>query len=498
MRFQKECDNKPIDGKSAQDITHGQSDCPIVSMKSCNQDGEKGAAGTQECARETPAGVSAGLPVETKLAHLTEHARESPQYKCTSVMGMLVNVDFLTRCFHELKRNKAVGIDNVTIEEYEKNLRTNLEGLRARIRSWQYRPQAVRRVYIPKSDGSKRGLGIPAVEDKIVQMGIKKILEAMFEGDFCDVSYGFRPNRSCHQALSMLDKAITSKPINCVVDMDINKYFDSINHEKLLECLRQRIADTSLLRLISRVLRAGVMEEGKYTETDKGTPQGGIISPVLSNIYLHYVLDLWFEKEIKPQFKGHAQLIRYADDFVVLFQSKHEAQVFSGKLTERLDKYGLKVAQGKSRIIEFGRYVWQSAQAAAKDIATFNFLSFTHFCDKTRKGGFKVGRKTSRVKFIQKAKAMNKWLKGIRNLVKLTEWWKTLKQKLIGHYNYYGVSGNYKALAAFYRLTLKLCFKWINRRSQKKSFNSERFSRYLSVNPLPEPRIYHSLYMTAC
>lgn len=495
--FHSECTDKPIDGKSVQGITNWRSDCSIVSRKSRNGDGEKGAAGTRWCARDTTAEHRVGERLSTKLVHLTLRAKGNPKYKVTSVTNMLVDEDFLKVCFGELKRNKAPGIDNVTVEEYKKNLKENLKGLSVRLKRWKYKPQAVKRAYIPKADGSKRGLGIPAVEDKIVQMGIKKILEALFEGDFCDVSYGFRPKRNCQQALNVLDKAIMFKPVNCVVDMDISKYFDTINHDWLMKCLRQRIADTSLLRLIGRFLNTGIMEEGKYIEIDKGTPQGGIISPILSNIYLHYVLDLWFERVIKKELKGYAQLIRFADDFVVVFQSKKEANEFAKKLIQRLDKFGLKIAENKSRIIEFGRYVWQRAQTTKEDVGTFNFLGFTHFCDKTLRGGFKVGRRTSRVKFTQKVKAMNIWLKGIRNQVKLLEWWKTLGLKLRGHYNYYGISGNYDALKDFYCLVLKLCFKWINRRSQKRSFTWVQFYHFLNNNSLPKPRIYHSIYMSA-
>lgn len=497
MRIRNECAGKPIDGKPAQDITHWQSDSPIVSRKSGNGDGEKGAAGTRWGAKDTTAGHRAGEELSTKLAHLTIRARGNPKYKATSVTNILVSEDFLKGCFRELKRNKSPGIDKVTDEGYEENLQENVKGLSERLKSWKYKPQAVKRAYIPKGDGSKRGLGIPAVEDKIVQMGIKKILEALFEGDFCEVSYGFRPKRNCQQALNALDKAIMLKPINCVVDMDISKYFDGINHKWLMKCLRRRIADSRLMRLIGRFLNTGIMKEGKYIEVDKGTPQGGIMSPILSNIYLHYILDLWFEGAIKKELKGYAQIIRFADDFVVVFQSKHEANEFARKLIQRLDKFGLKIAESKSRIIEFGRYVWQRVQASKESIATFNFLGFTHFCDRTLRGGFKLGRRTSRVKFTQKIKAMNLWLKGIRNQVKLLEWWKTLRLKLRGHYNYYGISSNHGALKDFYCLTLKLSFKWINRRSPKKSFTWEQFYRFLSVNSLPRPRIYHSIYMSA-
>jgi len=281
-----------------------------------------------------------------------------------------------------------------------------------------------------------------------------------------------------------------TKPVNYVVDMDIKKFFDTIDHKWLMECLRQRIKDSSLLRLIVRFLKAGIMEEGKFIETDKGTPQGGVLSPLLANIYLHYVLDLWFERRVKRQLKGFAQLVRYADDFVVCFQSGSEARRFGDELEQRLGKFELRIAKDKSRIIEFGRYNWQKAQQRGGRVATFDFLGFTHYCDKTRKGKFKVGRKMARKRFIRGKKELNQWLKNVRNQVELREWWQVLRLKLIGHYRYYGISGNMSSMHAYYRQTLRLAHKWINRRSQKKSYSWQQFLKFVKYNPLPLPKIY--------
>ena len=493
MYSHKECGIKSINGKIQQGIIHWRSDYPIVSVKSRNGDGEKGIAVMRREARDTFARHRTGQQMTTKLASLTLRAEKEPKCKFVSLAHLLTE-EFLKGCFRELKRDKASGIDGVSVEEYEVNLEERIKDLAARLKAKRYKPQPVRRVYIPKSNGSKRGLGIPTIEDKIVQMGIKKILETIFEADFFDVSFGFRPNRSCHNALDTLDKVVMTKPVNYVVDMDIEKYFDDIDHKWLMKCLKQRIKDTSLLRLIVRFLKAGIMEEGDIIQTVKGTPQGGILSPILANIYLHFILDLWFEKRVKRQLKGFVQLVRYADDFIVCFQYGNEAKAFVESLKQRLDKFGLKIAEGKSRVIEFGRYVWQKAQRENRKVATFDFLGFTHFCDKTRKGKFKLGRKTARTRFRQKMKQMNEWLRKVRNLVELKVWWKVLRMKMFGHYRYYGISGNMKALNEFKSRTIRLAYKWINRRSQKKSFNYEQYSRFMKYNPLPIPKIYHLTY----
>jgi retron-type reverse transcriptase len=306
------CALKPINGKVVQTALW-ESDQPIVPEKRGNARGGKELAGARRTDRGTPSILRDGQEVSTKLRSVTQRAREDPKCKFTS-LAHLLTADFLKECFRELKKDKAPGIDGVTVREYEAKLDENIGDLVARLKVKQYRPQPVKRGYIPKSNGERRPLGIPAIEDKSVQMALKKILEAIFEEDFCDVSYGFRPNRSCHDALDMVDKTIMTQPVNYVVDMDIAKFFDTVDHHCLMECLNQRIVDPSLLRIIVRFLKSGVMEDGTYQETDRGTPQGGILSPVLANIYLHYVLDLWFEQEMKKQLNGFAQLVRYADD----------------------------------------------------------------------------------------------------------------------------------------------------------------------------------------
>jgi RNA-directed DNA polymerase len=483
------CPIKPIDSKIVQ-TTLWESDQFIVPEKQGNACRGKELAGARWTDRETLPIPRDGQGVSTKLRFITLRAREDPTCKFTS-LAHLLTVDFLKECFRELKKDKAPGIDGVTWRKYEENLDENIEDLVTRLIAKQYRPQPVKRAYVPKSNGERRPLGIPSLEDKIVQLAIKKILEAIFEGDFRDVSYGFRPNRSCHDALDMVDTIIMTKPVNYVVDMDIAKFFDTVDHGCLMECLKQRVVDPSLLRIIARFLKSGVMEEGKYLESDRGTPQGGILSPILANIYLHFALDLWFEKEVKKLLNGFAQLIRYADDFIVCFQYENEARTFGKELRKRLAKFGLKISEEKSRIIEFGRHACQQARKQGKKCATFDFLGFTLYCDKTRSGKFKVGRKTSSKKFRQKMKDMNQWLKGIRNRVKLEVWWSLLKQKLVGHYQYYGISGNIGGLQNYYYHTVRLAFKWINRRSQKKSYNWDQFTRFLSFNPLPLPKINH-------
>jgi len=432
----------------------------------------------------------------TKLNLITEIAGTDKRCKFNNLTHML-NVKNLRECFWELKKGKATGIDGVTLQEYEQELENNLEKLVAKMKQFSYRPQPVRRVYIPKANGKKRPLGIPAVEDKIVQMEITKILQAIFETDFLDCSYGFRPNRNCHQALDVLDKMIMQRPVNHVIDADIKGFFDNVDHDWLMRCIEQRISDKNLLRLLKRFLKAGIMEEGKLITSEKGTPQGGIISPILANIYLHYVLDLWFEKIEKQKYGSFIGMVRYCDDFVICVQRKEVAEQLLAELADRLAKFGLELSAEKTRIEAFGRYARENSRRKGEKPGSFTFLGFTHFCDKGRKGHFIVGRKTDCKKFSIKVKDMNTWLKAVRNTGKPKAWWPVLAAKLRGHFQYYGVSGNFKGISHFYYLTIRLVKKWLNRRSQKKSYNWEQFRIYLLRHPLPKPLIYHNLY-TLC
>lgn len=430
--------------------------------------------------------------METKLTRISEIAKEKPKERFTALYHHL-NQEMLIECHRELSGNKAAGVDQVTKEAYEKSLEENIVNLVDRLKKHSYRPQPVRRTYIPKGNGEKRPLGIPAYEDKIVQLGLNKILQAIYEQDFLNCSYGFRPGQSCHDALRKLGYIIQGK-INYIVDADIKGFFDNVNHEWLMKFLGLRIGDPNILRLITRFLKAGVMEQGEVEPTESGTPQGAIISPTLANVYLHYALDLWFKEAVKPRCKGEAHLVRYADDFVCCFQYHDEAERFYKALKERLRKFELEVAENKSKIIMFGRFAEQDRkkQGLGKP-ETFDFLGFTHICSQTKNGKFTVKRKTSKKKFRAKVDAFKRWVKTVRDK-NIHEVFNVAEAKLRGHYNYYGVTGNYRMISKYRDIAIKLIFKWLNRRSQRKSFTWEEFNLFLKQRPLPTPRIYVNLW----
>lgn len=429
----------------------------------------------------------------TKLALITRRAREDSKLQFTS-LAHLLDVEFLRGCYWSLGKEKACGIDGRSWHEYGEQLDANLVDLVERLKAKKYKPLPVKRVYIPKNDKEARPLGLPAIEDKIVQKGIACILEAIYEADFIDFSYGFRPGRSCHQALKVVNDTIMFKPVSYVIEADIKGFFDNVSHNWMMKFLQVRIRDSSLLLIIRRFLRAGYMESGSLVRTEQGTPQGGNLSPMLANIFLHYVLDLWFDKRVKRCVHGHTSLVRYADDFVCMVQYQHIAREIEGKLRERFAKFGLTVHSEKTRTISFGRYERDNARRRGRKPNTFDFLGFTHYCGHSRKGRFLLGRKTSRKKFVKACKAMNDWLRQIRSVMPIKEIWVTLASKLRGHYNYYGVSGNWRMIAKFGYVTIRAVMKWLNRRSQRNSFTWKQLQRYLVNYPLPRPRIVYNMY----
>jgi group II intron reverse transcriptase/maturase len=444
--------------------------------------------------KETLAVHRSGEPVETKLRGITEKARKEPNFKFTSLYH-LMNKELLRGCYQRLRKDAAAGIDKMTKEMYAENLEANLSNLVERLHRMTYIPQPVRRKYIPKPGSTKqRPLGIPCFEDKLVQAGLVRILESVYEQDFIDDSYGFRPLRSCHNALKTLSETVENNPINHIVEADIKGFFDNVNQEWLIKFLAHRIEDKRVQRMVKRFLRAGVSEDGSVTVSDEGTPQGGVISPLLANIYLHYVLDLWFEKVYRKKCSGHARLIRYADDFVVCFRYKQDAERFHMELGKRLSHFGLEVEPTKTKVIEFGRFAVQNAKRRGRKAETFDFLGFTHYCSTKRDGkGFRMKRATARKKFVAKLKIFKDWLKKAR-IMKTKDLWKTAKAKLMGHYNYYGVTDNLPGIARFGEEVKKLLFKWLNRRGKRNCLNWKKFNKMLERFPLPKPRIRVSMF----
>lgn len=438
-----------------------------------------------------------GINTEDKLVLIAKKVKEKPREKFTSLVHLL-NADYLKNCYKQLKRGKATGVDGRKVESYsDEEINKVLEETARLIQAKGYQPKPVKRVYINKEGRDLRPLGIPTIVDKVVQLGISRILEAIWESEFLPVSYGYRKGKDPHQCLKEINHMIMRQKLNWMIDADIRGFFDNINHEWMIRCLSEKVADPNLKELIRRFLKSGIMEEDSYIKTEKGTPQGGIISPILANIYLHYVLDLYFERRIKTKVKGFVQIVRFADDFVIGVQHQWEAEEILKELAERLKQFGLELSQEKTRLIEFGRFASENIKRyGERRPETFVFLGFTHYCSQTRDGRFSLRIKTSRKRINRSFVEMNQWLKSVRNLARLESIWKMLALKLQGHYNYYGVSGNIESIKRYYGKTLNLTFKWLNRRSQKKSWNMENFRKYLETYPLPKPKLIYAIYNT--
>lgn len=428
----------------------------------------------------------------TKLERISQLSSENPDMVFPSI-GHLINKELLKQCHEKMDGEKAVGIDGVTKADYAVELETNLDGLVARLKNKSYKPQPARRVEIPKDNGKTRPLSIYCYEDKLVQEALKRVLEAVFEPHFYDEMMGFRPNRGCHMAIKKLNVMLESRPTSYVLDADVAGFFQHIDHEWAVKFIESRIKDPNIIRLVRRMLKAGIMVDFQYEETVEGSGQGSVCSPIIANIYMHYVLLWWFKEKVQPSLRGYSGIMNYADDFVVCFQYKEDAEWFYERLKHRMKYFGLELEEQKSRLIEFGRFAEERCKRQGKKPETFDFLGFTHYCSKNRNGKFRVKRKTSKKKFAKKCKEVHRKVGDMRTM-ELADNIKKLNQILVGYYHYYGITDNSQRLSDFRYEVTKSLFFWLNRRSQKKSYSWEGFNERLKAYPLAQPKIYVSVY----
>lgn len=433
-------------------------------------------------------------PISTRLQRIAKLAREMPDTAFFS-LAHHIDLEFLREAYRLTRKGGAVGIDGQTAAAYAENLDENLTSLLNRFKSGTYRAPPVKRVHIPKGDGKTRPIGIPAFEDKVLQRAVTMVLEAVYEQDFLDFSYGFRPKRSAHQALEVLWKALMAVGGGWVLEVDIKAFFDTLVPGLLRTFLDQRVRDGVLRRVIGKWLKAGVMEDGCVTHPELGTPQGGVVSPLLANIYLHEVLDKWFVKDVQPRLTGRATMIRYADDFVIVFSSESDARRVMAVLPQRFGKYGLTVHPDKTRLIPFQKPSRSPGVSSgpAKGPGAFDLLGFTHFWGRTRKGGWAVTRNTAKSRFKRGVTAIDEWCRSNRHL-KVSEQHRTLSQKLNGHFQYYGITGNYRALTRFRNETEKTWKKWLTRRSERKRMAWAQFVRLKECYSLPAAKVAKSVY----
>ena len=428
--------------------------------------------------------------MSTKLERIAELAKEDPERQFFSIAHHLTP-EALYQAFRSLRKDASAGADGVTYQEYQKDAPENIQRLHDRIRSKRYRAQPLRRTYIPKEGGKQRPISIPSLEDKIVQKATVTLLNAIYEQDFLDCSYGFRPGRSQHDALDEVGREICRRKVSYVLEVDVTGYFDAIVRRLLVEMVEKRVSDGSILRLIGKWINVGVIDEGRLLHTETGTGQGQVISPLLSNIYLHHVLDVWFESVVKPRLRGEGYEIRYADDFLLCFQYREDAERVLEVLPKRFGKYGLTIHPEKTRLIEFGRKALKSKRRREEKPATFDFLGFTHICGRSRRGRFTIHVRTMRKRLRRSLVEVSKWCQRHRHdpVEKQSE---ALNAKLRGHYQYYGRPTNYRGIRKFYRAVRRIWKKWLNRRTRGKTINWEVYEQILHRNPLLPPRIAHS------
>jgi RNA-directed DNA polymerase len=438
--------------------------------------------------------------VSTKQERIAELAKRSPQMAFTS-LAYLMDLEWLKEAYRRTRKDGAVGVDGMTAEEYEKDLEGNLQRLLDHAKSGTYHAPPVRRVHIPKGGSSTetRPLGIPTLEDKVLQRAVVMLLEPIYERDFLDCSYGFRPGRSAHQALESFRDQLMGCRGGWVLEVDIRKFFDNLDHGHLRKFLRLRVRDGVLLRLIDKWLKAGVMENGSVSYPDTGTPQGGVVSPLLSNVFLHYVLDQWFEQDVKPRLRQRAFLIRYADDFVIGFRDHRDAQRVMEVVPKRFGRYGLTVHPTKTKLVPFRP---PSARTSGRCVrrdqrpGTFDLLGFTHYWDRSQRGYWVVKLKTAANRFSRAMRSIDSWCQTNRHIA-IREQQQKLNEKLRGHYAYYGVTGNSGALSRFLWEVERCWRKWLYRRNRNRALNWTRFRRMLQRYPLARVRTVRSAYRRA-
>jgi len=428
--------------------------------------------------------------MSTELDRIAELAKEDPKRQFYSIAHM-ITFGALYAAFRGLRKKASAGVDGVTHEEYERDVAGNLQTLHERLKNGKYQAQPLRRIYIPKENGKQRPISIPALEDKIVQKATVEILNAIYEQDFLDCSYGFRPGRGQHQALDEVGRVICTRPTGWILELDITAYFDSIVRKQLMEMIEKRVRDRSVLRLIRKWIQIGVIEDGRLLVNETGTGQGQTISPLLANIYLHHVLDEWFENEVRPRLRGAAHEIRFADDAVLCFQYKKDAEKVMEVLPKRFAKYGLTLHPEKTRLVEFGRYAEENAKRRGKKPGTLDLLGFTLICARSRKGKFTVHVRTMKKRFRRGLTAIAEWCQENRHLP-VDEQQKTLNAKLRGHYQYYGRPTNYRSLWQFFREVRHIWYKWLSRRTRGNGMTWVKYAAILRTHPLMMPRILHS------
>jgi RNA-directed DNA polymerase len=439
------------------------------------------ASRKKELGERTMARTRTSESISTRVAKITQLARKHRDEALTP-LSHYIDMAWMEEAHAQTRKDGATGIDNTTMADYEQELQTNLRSLLERAKSGTYRAPPVKRVFIPKADGAKvRPIGIPTVEDKILQRAVKMVLEPVYEQEFYDWSYGFRPRRSAHDALQRLREQAMTMGGGWILEADIEGFFDAVDHEQLRNILRRRVSDGVLVRLIGKWLKAGVLEAGRVSRPEAGTPQGGVISPLLANVYLHEVLDTWFANEVRPRLSGEAHLIRYADDFVIIFAKQVDAHRVMDVLPKRFGRYGLRLHPEKTRIVPFAR----PRDFPKSEPESFEFLSFRHYWAKSRRGFWVIKRKTSAKRMSRTLKVIGGWCRVNRHLP-VREQHRALSAKLRGHDAYFGITGNSRALSTLRDWTRKIWRKWLGRRSNQR-LTWEEFARILATYPLPNP-----------